>query len=112
MLLTKSLFQMKPIFVFTYCGEKANGGFGDFSGRFQSIDEANNFLKMEIKKKNGLFSGWEELQIMEVTETDINILFVGDCILYYLGMFSEEENIVPDYSVRKRFSKRLVKTPI
>lgn len=103
---------MKTIFVFVYDGAKPNGGFGDFCGRFSQLSEVQDFLRNEIRKKDGLFTGWEELQLMEVREKEIKILFVGECILSYLGMFSEDEYLVPDYTVRKRFSSRLKKVVI
>ncbi|HEY8365709.1 MAG TPA: hypothetical protein VIL57_01050 [Bacteroidia bacterium] len=101
---------MKPYFVFSFEKGKAYGGFGDFVGRFRSIDEVHKFLMSEIRKEDGLINGWEELQITEVTRDNIRIIFAGDCVLSYLGMFAEDEFLVPDYSIRKRFSSRVQKS--
>lgn len=100
---------MKPYFVFTFEKSKAFGGFGDFVGRFQTLEDVQKFLKSEIRKSNGIITGWEELQITEVNSSNVRIIFSGDCVLSYLGMFSEDEFLVPDSSIRNRFSTRVKK---
>ncbi len=87
---------VKTIYVFGYDLYYPRGGIRDLKGRFGTLAAAHDFLVAESAKKGGIVAGWEELEVLKITEQDIKIITTGKTVGEYLRWQSEEEEASQD----------------
>jgi hypothetical protein len=75
---------VKTIYVFGYDLYHPRGGVRDLKGRFDTLEAAHDYLVAESAKKGGIVAGWEELEVLEITEKEVRIITTGKTVGEYL----------------------------
>ena len=97
----KKTNNMKNYYLFSYDTYHAHGGFRDFVGRFDSLENLKEFLKEVHSKKNKSKSDlyrnllYEEVQLVEITDSDVKILIAGICAKKLLNALKKNKPIEP-----------------